>query len=213
MKKSLAIFLAAMLSLSMASCGNKAEEQSSGNTDTSATETADTGVATGEEQEKAVDKSGTVYGETQENASKQVDMGKVDGKKLDGAASEDSTLSEASKIGSSEVAIDDAKLIEYDGEKLAVVSFRFKNTGSNPTSFDGLITVDVTQNGTPLSSRSITGVEGINILSCLESVEGGQEITVQKIYVLADDAADINVMAYKYGEQNGEMVGKAFKIN
>lgn len=206
MKKGLALFLAALMSVSfMTGCGGKKNSDNTANTQTE--------TAAGEQTEP--------QGEalTLEGAEDEVDMNKVEGAELSGVEAEDASLEAKGEIANCDIAIGDAKVIDYEdpitGEslKVAVVSFKFKNNNSTPKSFDGLLSVDAAQNGNNLIPVLVTGVEGINTNSGMVNVDTKDEITVQKTYRLNDEASDINITVYMYGDSTGASVSKAFKLN
>lgn len=196
MKKFSVLLLVAVLMMSVASCGKK----DSGITDTSgaATPTAET--------TQTAEASG---GDIIEGAGKEVDMDKIEGKKLESTADETGQ----GKISSFDVSIDDAKLMDYEGGKILIVSFSFKNNTSSATSFDGFMSVDVTQDGKNLRPAVITGVEGLNINSSFEQIEAGAKTNVQKTYIVSDETTPVDVVVYKYGEPDGDMLTKSFNLN
>lgn len=219
MKRAISLFLAALTAVSMtAACGNKtnSDDKSENKTGVTSTEAVDNenGTETTEQTETAEQPSLNVDG-----AADEVDMGKVDGTKLDDTAAEDSSLEAKGDIANCEVTIDDAKLIDYtdaiSGEqmKVVVVSFKFKNNNSTAQSFDGLLSVEATQGGNNLRQTLVAGVEGVNANSAISSVESNDTITVQKTYKLNDETTDINITVYKYGESSGASVSKAFKLS
>lgn len=221
MKKSLAILLAAVMVTGLASCGKKAEKnsdtspasateqaQTTGNADEAATEAV---VGTAEHQD--VDENGVLYGTELENAIEQVDMAKVDGESLKQGEPEDTSLSASGEISNFKVEIKAAKVIDYDGEKVVVITYDFRNGNSVPQSFDSMIATDVSQGGSELKGVSVIGVEGVNIASCLENIESGETKTVQKAFTLQNEDEPVQVIAYKYGEMNtAGMVGTSFNL-
>lgn len=203
LKKGLLILMAAMLTLSMASCGSN-KKDSDNTTDTVSTE-ASTQAADNATEEPAATLD-------VDNAADQVDMGKVEGTKLEDTTSEDSSLSASGEIGNFEVSIEDAKVIDYEGNKVIAISYKFKNNTSEPRSFDSMMTTDVTQNGSELPPVVVTGVEGLNTNSAMTQVESGDSVTLQKTFILRDEASDVNVVVHKYEEPQGASVSKAFKL-
>lgn len=207
MKKGLIMFLAALTALSLTTaCGNKKNTNDTADTVPKATAAAD----------KAEGETGQAL--TVEGAEKEVNMNKVEGTKLEDTEPEDSSLEAGGEIANCDVTIADAKVIDYkdtiSGEemKVAVVSFNFKNNNSTTQSFDGLISVDASQDGSALIPVLVTGVEGVNTNSAMANVESRKSITVQKTFRLNDETTDINITAYKYGESSGASVSKAFKL-
>lgn len=205
MKKGLILLVAAILSMSLAACGNKTDENNS----VSETTASDTANNTSTENSPAPT---VVAGTAIEGAGDEVNMKKVEGTKLDDTEPEDKSLSPSGTIGNFDVSIEDAKVIDYEDSKVLVVSFKFKNGNSTPMSFSGIMTVDATQNGSKLRPAPVFDVEGINTNSAIEEIEGGKTTTVQKTYVLNDDTSDVNIVVYKYGEPGGDSISKSFKL-
>lgn len=217
MKKNLAILLAAVMMMGLVSCGKKAEEDQN-TSPAAATEQAQTAeqasetiIGTAEHQD--VDKNGVLYGTEMENAIEQVDMGKVDGKALKQGEAEDTSLSASGEISNFKVEIKDAKVIDYNNEKVVVITYDFRNGNSTPQSFDSMIATDVSQGGSELKGVAVIGVEGVNIASCLEDIGSGETKTVQKAFTLQNEDEPVQVIAYKYGEMNtAGMVGASFNL-
>jgi hypothetical protein len=153
--------------------------------------------------------SGDAYTQDVENNYTQnVDMNKVQGE----SGSSDTDESESKgKIGNAEVSVDDAKLIDYEGDKVAIVSFTFKNNGEQPASFMGLLKVYASQNDSDLLSAVVSDIDGVNVLSADQYVEKGESITVQRAYKLKDEktALVIDVTSVVPSE-NAVIVGKVF---
>lgn len=220
-KKTLIIMLAAMLTVSMASCGSKNTEDKTDNT-SAATESVTEAAAdenagnaadntTGIASEYAVDNNGVVIGTKQEGAVDEVDMRKAEGKALSETAPDDETLQPSGTLGGIKVSIDDAKLVDTADGQAVVVSFTFKNDSANPMSFDSLFSVSATENGMSFSPLAVMGVEGVNINSSNEQIEAGRSATVQKSYAYYGEEK-INLTVQVYGQLNGEMIGKAFSL-
>lgn len=207
MKKGLILLMAAAMSLSIAACGNKDD----GNSNGSASETQSTATESVDNTENTPAPT-PVQGTAIEGAGDEVDMKKVDGTELDGTDAEDATLSDSAKIGNFDVAIKDAKVIDYEDNKILVVSIDFKNGNSTPMSFNGIMSVDATQNGSELRPAVVVDVDGININSTIEEIPSGKTTTVQKTYVLNDESSDVNILVYKYGEPGGDAITKSFKL-
>lgn len=194
MKKSIALMLSAIMMLAIAGCSNK-KNDTAGNSAPESTQT----------QTQNNDVAGTAL----ENASKEVDMDKVNGKELADTEVDDA---DEAVIGGYEVAIEDAKVIDYNEEKVLILSFDFDNNTPSPIAFDGAMTVDVFQNESKLRGTVVTGIEGVNINSAFETVKSGDDITLQKAYVIEDETTPVNVSVYKYGESDGATVTKTFNL-
>ena len=197
--------MAAIISMSLASCGNKTNDSADGTQNTEATAAAT--------QEAEQENTTPVPGTSIENASDEVDMNKIDGTSLSDTTPEDSALSDSAKIGNFDVSIEDAKVIDYEGNKVVIVSFKFKNGNSTPMAFSGIMSVDATQDGSELRSVFVTDVEGVNLNSTIQEVESGKTTTVQKAYLLSDETSDVNIRVYMYGEPGGDSVSKAFSLS
>lgn len=211
MKKGLLLLMAAVISMSLVSCGNKTSDSADGTVNTETSETAGT---QGTDNSSTAGESTTpLPGTSLDNAADEVDMGKIDGTKLDDSTPEDSSLNDSADIGNFKVSIEDAKVIDYEGNKVVIVSFDFKNGNSTPMAFSGIMSVEATQNGSELRSVLVANVEGVNINSSIQEVESGKTITVQKAYLLSNETSDINIRVYKYGEPGGDSVSKAFKLS
>lgn len=201
-KRSLAIIMAALLSLSLASCGGKVAD----NADNGATPDA---AAT--ESVYETDKDGVVVGTKQDGAVEEVNMDKVKGEKLKETTPYDETLKSSGELGGLKTSIDDAKLIDTVDGKAVVVSFTFKNDTSQPVSFNGMFDVLVTENNAKFSPLAAVGVEGINVNAASELIESGKTATVQKTYAYSGEKK-MNVTVQIYGQKTGEMIGKAFEF-
>ncbi len=137
--------------------------------------------------------------DVEQNYSKNVDMDKVDGQE---AASETEESAYKGKVGDSQIVIEDAKIMEYEGDKVAVVSFSYTNKGSDAASFSSLFSVTAYQNMSELPSAVVVA-DGVEILSAEERVEKGKTITVQKVFKLRDDSAlTVNVTEFNQNEDS-----------
>lgn len=225
MKKNIALILAAVMMTAVVGCSKKkadttdssvaknevASTQTAEADSTTTTETADsTDVTSTATADTATTDTATteVAGTAVENASKEVDMDKVPGKEV----AEIETEADEALIGNYEVSIEDAKVIDYNDEKVIVVSFDFENKTSSPIAFDGAMTVDIFQNDAKLRGAVVTGIEGVNINSAFEIVKSGDDITLQKAYVLEDESTPVDVSVYKYGEADRDTVTKTFNL-
>ena len=199
MKKGISLILSAILTLAIAGCSNKKN-------DTTQTPASDNTTSTTQETTSEQ----TTVGTSIENASKEVDMDMVKGQELNDVDTEND--SEEAVLGGYEVSVEDAKVIDYNDEKVLVVSFDFENNTSNQIAFDGAMSVEVTQNDVKLRGAVVTGVNGVNINSAFETVKPGKDITLQKAYTIEDETAPVNVSVYKYGEEGGKAATKTFNL-
>ncbi len=206
-KKSLAVILAAMLMLTMASCGNKKTDNSA---DTNTNKTAETTENAGAVQ-YPTDEDGNVIGTKQEGAVDEVNMNKVKGEKLSETTPDDDSLQASGELSGIKVSIDSAKLVDTEEGQAVVVAFTFKNDTASPVSFDGLFDVEAVEGGVNFTPTAVVGVEGVNVTSPTQLIESGQSATVQKTYEYNGEEV-MNVTVQIYGQPSGEMIGTAFKL-
>lgn len=144
-----------------------------------------------------------------EGASDNVDMDKVDGMDL----TSDSDKSEASAtLEESAVSIEDAKAVELDGRKYAIVSYKFTNKSDSEESFMSLMKSEAYQDG--LSVNNAVGdfdIEGFDSNSIAERIKPGTTITVQQIYALVNDAP-LEVVVQEFHSESGVYVTKTFNL-
>ena len=206
-KKGLLILAAAMLTLFMAACGNNTDDTAATN-DPAATNASETAGQTEAAETPAVPQ-GTL---TVEGAADEVDMGKVEGEKLSDTTPEDSNLEASGEIGNFEVAIEDAKVFDYEGQRVIALSYKFTSHNASPTSFSSVLSTEVTQDGNNLAPIVVLGVEGLNTNSMQERVENDDTITVQETFILSNEQSDVNVVVHKYDDPSGASVSKAFSL-
>lgn len=210
LKKGLLILIAAMLSLSMAACGDNNDDNSASSG--SGTQAENTASSSGGEASAETDGTPMPTAAPMEDASKYVNMNKVDGVKLDDTDAENDTLDDSGEIDGFKISIDEAKVIDYEGEKVIIVSYEFENKTSSPRTFASMMETEVTQGGVNLASTVVSGVEGVNTNSAIEYVDTNDSITLQGAYILRDEQSDVNVVVHKYGEPAGASISKAFKL-
>lgn len=195
MKKKISILMAALLvAASVAGCGQKTTENTETKNDTNATQT---------------DVSEN-YG-TADYTPDQVDMKKVNGDELKSSGDKKDYSGE---LGDVEVTIEDARVIDYDGVPVAIVSFKYKNNSSTPTPFTGKLSVNAYQDDAKLQSLVVTGVEGVTMLALSENVEKGDTITVQTAYRLNDTSTplDIEVTEFDLANATSDGLVKTFEF-
>lgn len=193
MKKFLAIIAAMSLVLSMAACGNKKSNLPS-------------------QGGAAVDEKGNeIIGTTIDGAGDEVDMDKVKGEELDMEDDADSAGDEGT-IAGLDIEIDEAKLMDNNGEKLLVLGIKYKNKTDNPVMFDSVIQVDLTQNGKEVRTTLTNNVEGINVRSGIESIAPGKSTTVQKTYPITDTESPVKVVLYECNNPSGASLGATFNL-
>lgn len=198
MKKGFIAALALIMALSFAGCGNKKNTANSSKSTDTPTE------------EKTVQQQLDDFGK---DASYNADMKKVDGKELKEEKTENSAPTE-NTIGSYDVSVDDAKVIDYDGNKVVLVSFGFKNNSDSEVNFSGVTVVDAEQNGSSLAPTVVNNVEGFDSTTLAQNIGKGKKITVQRAYRLSDEEnpVTISVRAFDSNAQGKESVSKTFNV-
>ena len=192
MKKVLAIIAAMSLVLSMAACGNKKSNLPS-------------------QGGAAVDENGNeIIGTTIDGAGDEVDMDKVKGDDLKMDKDADSVAD--GTIAGLDVKIDEAKLMDNDGEKLLVLSIKYKNKTDEPVMFESKIQVELTQGGKEVRTTLTNNVKGINVRSGIEAIEPGDSTTVQKTYPITDTETPVKVVAYECNNPSGASIGATFNL-
>ncbi len=141
-----------------------------------------------------------------------VDMNKVEGQTMESAEGEKAPETQGS-IAGMELTIKDAKLIDYESRKVAVISIDVKNTNASPKAYSDLLEEEVTQEGSSLRSVLVTDVEGVNLMSKMDKLDTGAKATVQVAYEIDDETKPVDVMIYKYAEPDGDKVVKSFNLN
>ncbi len=178
-KKIMITALSLLLALSAAGCAQKGDNGGSApqNSDVKTESTAENGTNKAEEKNEKTDEN-TSY-------SDNVDMDKVDGEEASSSSDKEEF---DGKLTKADVTIEDAKVIDYEDEKVVVVSFKYKNTSDDDQQFTSSLRVSAFQNGGSLRPVVINGVEGVDLMAQTEYVKPGKTITVQKTYRLDDDS-------------------------
>lgn len=192
MKKTLLVTAALMIALSISSCGKKDASDSANKTQNNV-------------QQNVTDISDNYA----EGASENVNMNKVDGETL----KSDSDKSDASAtLEQSAVSIEDAKLVEVDGNQCVIISYKFTNKRNADESFTSMMKSEVYQDGM-IVPKAIGNfeIEGFEPNSTAERIPSGKTITVQEIYNLVNDAP-IEVQVKEFHSETGENVTKTFNI-
>ncbi len=185
MKKNLAIITAALiLVLSVSGCGKKQNTS-----DTKPQNTAQTDVS--------------------DAYSQPADMDKIPGN----AASSDTSKDEYSgKLGDYEVTIEDAKIVDNNGEEAVVVSFNFKNKSNTSVPFSGAMEVNAYQDDSRLTGTVIASTDGINMVASAEHVAPGDSITVQQAYKLRDKSLPLDIEVKEFESQDDAVLTKTFNF-
>ncbi len=187
MKKFLALLLVSIMAMSMSGCGNDPVVQDTGLTDES---------------------GNVISGTTIEGAGEEVNLDALEGETLQ---VEKTDSKDKATYDSYVVSIEDAKILDYNDQKNIVITFSFKNKGSEALSFDNVMVADVFQGNSELMGNVVQGVEGVNILSAVEMIEKGDTTTVQKVYRLVDEETPVKVAVYEYGKME-DIISKTFKL-
>ncbi|MGN0106798.1 MAG: DUF5067 domain-containing protein [Hominilimicola sp.] len=201
MKKRLIIVTAALiLAMSAAGCGQKTSNTGATQNNTQQTD------ASGAYENNGAQQNGedVVYSEL-------VDMDKVEGET---AASDSDKNEYKGELGDVEVTIEDAKLISYEDEDVAVVSFKYKNNSGQEASFTSKLNVEAYQNDDKLPPAVIDGVDGVSLLSMSENVKKGDTITVQKAFKLRDKSQPLTVEVREFviDENSSDGLVKTFNF-
>lgn len=141
--------------------------------------------------------------------SKNVDMDKLDGESLKTANdnNDSATLEETA------VSIKDAKVIEDEGRKLFVVSYKFTNKSDNAESFTSLMKSEAYQDGMSMARALVKSeIEGFEPDSTAEIIDAGKTITVQEAYVLLNETAPVEVVVKEFHSESGVSVSKTFNL-
>lgn len=196
MKRNILIaLLAAVLAVSLAGCGTKTSTKTSQS-----------------EKDQLAD-----YGK---NASDSANMSKVSGTSLsEDTSASDSDVKASGKIGSYEIGIEDAKMIDYTDKtagttgKVLLVSFSYKNEASAAATFSSVMKVSAEQNEKSLAPTVVTDVEGFNSETLAQSVKKGEKITVQKSYAIKDTESPVTITVKGFdATKNAGSVSKTFKL-
>lgn len=150
-----------------------------------------------------------VSGNYAAGVSNNVDMDKLDGDKLHTAddRNDSATLEETA------VSIEDAKVIEDEGRKLFIVSYKFTNKSDNAESFTSLMKSDAYQDGMSMARALVKSeIEGFEPDSTAEIIDAGKTITVQEAYVLTNETAPVEVVVKEFHSESGVSVSKTFNL-
>lgn len=205
MKKKLMFITAALIiALAAAGCGQKNATNNNASDNNTQTDVSGAYEQGGTAANSTTSESGN------ENYSENVDMEKVDGNEIVSETDKDEYEGE---IGKSKISIGDAKVFEYEGAQLAVVSIKYTNKSGKTMQFTSAATVNAYQNGERLREEIVTGVEGVELLTASEYVKSGDTITVQQVYRLNDTQTPLEVVAGPINpSEEDEAVTKTFNF-
>lgn len=146
------------------------------------------------------------------DASENISMDKVEGSELEEAENEGEVQTEG-KIGNYEVSIAQAKVIDYEEDKILLVLFDFENKGKSDINFAGALKVEATQNGGKIPPAMVNGVEGVDVSALAQNVKKGEKIQVQKVYKLMDEESPVTVSVRAFDvENNPGTIEKTFNL-
>lgn len=150
-------------------------------------------------------------GGTSENKN-QIDVSRVNGQTLKSTATAEESHA---VLGNAEITIADAKVIEYNGQDVAIVEFNYKNNGPTDAPFTGVVSDTATQDDHTLSPTVIDNVDGVNMLALSENVAPGHQISVQKAYRLRNKTNEIVVEVDQItnGSNAPKYITKTFSFN
>ena len=222
MKKNIMIaILALMLAVSAAGCGQKKNSNSAlvdGQTTTNTTESASATPTAGTASSGSEQKDSSASQSEQNNSSgaassgssdnfaedsdKKVNMNKIEGTK---AKTDSSGKKGDGKMTTCQVAIDEVKILPFEGAYMIVVQYNFKNTSDSELNFAGEVYAEAYQDGMELSPAVFQGtLEGFSPETTMQKVEPGKSIKVQKGYVTSDPNTPIEVYVRDTYDQNGQ---------
>lgn len=192
-KKLLMLSIIAAVAISAAGCGQQSNNESE------ATKKPEQVDASGAYEKggnaDGIENGSSAGGSTDENYSEKVNMDAVIGTE----AKEQDDKNHEAEFGDYKVSIEDAKVIDYEGGSVAVVSFDYENNSSEAMPFTGAIVVEAYDaNGNRLPQAVVSGVEGVELLAMSENVQPGEDITIQKAFKLSDPSQQfvIDVTAF-----------------
>ena len=217
MKKNIMIaILALMLAVSAASCGQKKNSNSAlvdGQTTTQATDSVSATPTAGAASSGSEQKDSSTSQSEQNNSSgssdnfaedsdKKVNMNKIEGTK---AKTDSSGKKGDGKMTTCQVAIDEVKILPFEGAYMVVVQYNFKNTSDSELNFAGEVYAEAYQDGMELSPAVFQGtLEGFSPETTMQKVEPGKSIKVQKGYVTSDPNTPIEVYVRDTYDQSGQ---------
>ena len=217
MKKNIMIaILALMLAVSAAGCGQKKNSNSAlvdGQTTTNTTESASATPTAGAVSSGSEQKDSSTSQSEQNNSSgssdnfaedsdKKVNMNKIEGTK---AKTDNSGKKGDGKMTTCQVAIDEVKILPFEGAYMIVVQYNFKNTSDSALNFAGEVYAEAYQDGMELSPAVFQGtLEGFSPETTMQKVEPGKSIKVQKGYVTSDPNTPIEVYVRDTYDQSGQ---------
>lgn len=217
MKKNIIIaILALMLAVSAAGCGQKKNSNSAlvdGQTTTQATDSVSATPTAGAASSGSEQKDSSTSQSEQNNSSgssdnfaedsdKKVNMNKIEGTK---AKTDNSGKKGDGKMTTCQVAIDEVKILPFEGAYMIVVQYNFKNTSDSELNFAGEVYAEAYQDGMELSPAVFQGtLEGFSPETTMQKVEPGKSIKVQKGYVTSDPNTPIEVYVRDTYDQSGQ---------
>ncbi len=231
MKKYLFLAAAIVISLSVAGCSggkNAAKENPARSTAASDTTAEhDSGSKTDSAESKpdgagsssddsSSDESGSgseqgesKYDENFTGADEDVDMDAIDG--VDASVADDSAAK--GDVNGSEITIGDAKVTDFNGQKVIIITYKFKNTSEQDAAFVSRINTEANQGEAYLAPATAFTAEGYVPETLVQNVPYGETITVQRAFTLVNEETPVTIMAESAVNPTlEERVTKTFEI-
>ena len=146
------------------------------------------------------------------DASDNISMDKIEGVNLEAAENEGEVKSEGN-IGNYKVEVSEAKVIDYEDDKILLVLFDFENKSKQDINFAGALKVEATQDGGKLAPAMVNGVEGVDVSALAQNVSKGEKIQVQKVYKLMDEETPVKISVRAFdAEKNPGTIEKTFNL-
>ncbi len=226
MKKGILIALLLAMAVSAGGCSKKENADSAGGTNTAkvtdtAKPTSDTQVdgnaqngdtAQNDGGQQTAGESGSSSGDDfAVNADQNVDMDAVEGEYA--TENKEAEVNPKAELGVFEVAVKEAKVFQYEDGNYIVFTIDFKNNSSAETSFSTVMEAKAFQDGLQIAPATFPGfIEGIDTATTAQKIKEGEEITVQKVYVLADTTTPVEIQVRPFYEDTTEVVSQMFDI-
>ena len=126
----------------------------------------------------------------------------------------ETTVANASKLGSYEVEIKNARLTKnYDGKPVVVITYGFTNNSSEPTAFWIAFEDEVYQNGVGLEKAYVlNSSDPYDEANQNKEIKTGVTLDVEVAYLLNDTQTNIDVEVKELMSFSDDMVTKTFSI-
>lgn len=126
----------------------------------------------------------------------------------------ETTVANASKLGSYEVEIKNARLTtNYEGKPVVVVTYGFTNNSSEPAAFFLSVEEGVYQNGVGLEKAYVLNDnDPYDEANQNKEIKSGVTIDVDVAYLLNDTETDVDVEVKEFMSFSDDMITKTFSI-